>query len=47
MADKPYQERIGGSYVRDKETGKLIPAGAAQVAEAKPETPANQPKKGK
>lgn len=47
MADKPYQERIGGSYIRDKDTGKLIPAGSVQVAEAEPATPANQPKKGK
>ena len=46
MADKPYQERMGGSYIRDKETGKLIPAGAAK-AESKPAQPTDQPKKGK
>lgn len=46
MADKPYQERMGGSYIRDKETGKLIPAGTVK-AEPKPAQPADQPKKGK
>ncbi len=47
MADKPYQERMGGSYILDKETGKLIPAGAVKVTDEKPVQPADQPKKGK
>ncbi len=47
MTDKPYQERKGGSYIREMETGKLIPAGAAKAAEPKPDSPADQPKKGK
>lgn len=47
MADKPYQERMGGSYIRDKETGKLIPAGAVKATVPTPVQPADQPKKGK
>jgi len=46
MADKPYQERMGGSFIRDKETGKLIPAGAVK-ADTKPAPAANQPRKEK
>lgn len=42
MADKPYQERTGGSYVRNKETGKLVRAEdvrpPAAAADQKPAT---------
>lgn len=53
MADKPYQERKGGSYVRDRETGKLIPAAeaAAKSTAVVPEPveprPTETPRKGK
>jgi hypothetical protein len=53
MADKPYQERKGGSYVRDKETGKLIPAAEfaakSTTAVSEPVEPkaGEQPRKGK
>lgn len=53
MADKPYTERKGGSYVREKETGKLIPAAEAAakstIAAPEPVEPkaGDAPRKGK
>ncbi len=44
MADKPYTERTGGSYVRDKETGKRV---RAEDVKSPPAPAASTEKKGK
>ena len=46
MKDKPYTERLGGSYVRDSETGEVKSADQVKPAEA-PATPVEPTKKAK